>query len=190
MRSIPYKKGQFFYGGQYRDIKYKEVVNVLWQRVTKLLRLRLIVIAPIPYEHGGRRNYREPGYLLTTDLITPVEELIQIYLDRLQIEYNFRDEKSVVGVGEAQVRNEKSVTKEPAFTVAVYSALLLASVMSHGDRYNKDRDLLPKWRKEPIRPSCRMLMKELYNELSSAPEKVIQLNLTEEMIYGIMRKVA
>lgn len=188
--TIPYKKGQFFYGGQYRDIRYKEVLNVLWQRVTKLLRLRLIVIAPIPYEHGGRRNYREPGYLLTTDLVTPTEELIQIYLDRLQIEYNFRDEKSVVGVGEAQVRNEKSVTKEPAFTVAVYSALLLASVMSHGDTYNSERDLLPRWREKPIRPSCRMLMKELYNELRSAPQKVIQLNLTEEMIYGIMRKVA
>lgn len=189
-KSIPYRKGQFFYGSQYREVRYKEVLNVLWQRVAKLLRLRLIVIAPLPYEHGGRRNYREPGYLLTTDLATPVEELIQIYLDRLQIEYNFRDEKSVVGVGEAQVRNEKAVIKEPAFTVAVYSALLLASVMSHGDRYDKNRDLLPRWRKDPIRPSCRMLMKELYNELRNAPEKVIRLNLTEEMIYGIMRKVA
>lgn len=188
--NIPYKEGEFFYGGKNRNIRYKEVLNVLWQRVTKLLRLRLIVIAPIPYEQGGRRNYREPGYLLTTDLITPAQELIQMYLNRLQIEYNFRDEKSVVGVGEAQVRNEKSVAKEPAFTVAVYSALLLASIMSHGDTYDSERDLLPKWRKTPTRPSCRMLMKELYNELRMAPEKVIQLNLTEEMIHGIMRKVA
>lgn len=188
--TIPYKKGEFFYGGQYRGIKYKEVMNVLWQRVTKLLRLRLIVIAPIPYDHGGRRNYREPGYLLTTDLITPTEELIQMYLDRLQIEYNFRDEKSVMGVGKAQVRNKKSVTKEPAFTVAVYSALLFASIMSYGDTYDESRDLLPKWRKKPIRPSCKMLMKELYDELRRAPEKVIKLNLTEEMIYGIMRKVS
>ena len=188
--TIPYGSGEFFYGGQYRKIKYKEVMNVLWQRVTKLLQLRLIVIAPIPYEHGGRKNYREPGYLLTTDLITSVEELIQIYLDRLQIEYNFRDEKSVVGVGEAQVRNEKSVSKEPAFTVAVYSALLVASINSYGDGYNKIRDLLSKWRKEPKRPSCRMLMKELYNELREDPVKVIKLNLTEEMVRGIIRKVA
>jgi hypothetical protein len=188
--NIPYENKKFFYGGQYRDIKYKEVKNVLWQRVTKSLPLRLIVIAPIPYEHGGRRNYREPGYLLTTDLITPVEELIQMYLDRLQIEYNFRDEKSVVGVGEAQVRNEKSVTREPAFTVAVYSALLMASIISYGDTYDHSRNLLPKWRKEPIRPSCRMLMKELSEELRRAPEKVLKLKLTEEMIYGIMRKIA
>jgi len=188
--TIPYRTGQFFYGGQYRDMKYKEVLNVLWQGATKLLPLRLIVIAPIPYKQGGKKQYREPAYLLTTDLITPVEELIQMYLDRLQIEYNFRDEKSIVGVGEAQVRNKKSVSKELAFTVAVYSALLLASIISHGDRYDMSRDLLPKWRKKPIRPSCRMLMKELYNELREAPEKVIQLKLTEEMIYGIMRKVA
>lgn len=188
--TISYKKGRFFYGGEYRDIKYKEVKDVLWQRVTKLKRLRLIVIAPIPYEHGGRRNYRDPGYLLTTDLITPVEELIQMYLDRLQIEYNFRDEKSIMGVGEAQVRNENSVIREPAFTVAVYSALLLASIISHGDTYNNDRDVLPKWRKNPKRPSCRMLMKELYNNLRDSPEKVIDLKLTKEMIYGIMRKVA
>ena len=165
-------------------------MNVLWQSVTKLLPLRWIIIAPIPYEHGGGKNYREPGYLLTTDLITPIEELIQIYLDRLQIEYNFRDEKSVIGVGEAQVRNEKSVTKEPAFSVAVYSALLMASILSYGDTYSADRDLLPKWRKEPKRPSCRMLMKELFNELRNCPEKVIRLNLTEEMIMGIMRKIA
>ena len=120
---------------------------------------------------------------------TVEEEIIEMYLDRLQIEYNFRDEKSIMGVGEAQVRNENSVIREPAFTVAVYSALLLASIISHGDTYNNDRDVLPKWRKNPKRPSCRMLMKELYNNLRDSPEKVIDLKLTKEMIYGIMRNV-
>lgn len=188
--SIAYRYGQFFYGGKYREIRYKEVMNVLWQKVTKLLRLRLIVIAPIPYVKGGKKNYREPGYLLTTDLITPVEELIQIYLDRLQIEYNFRDEKSIMGVGEAQVRNEKSVSREPQFTVAVYSALLMASVLAYGDAYSDGRNVLPAWREKPLRPSCKMLMKELFSELSNNPEKVIKLKLTEHMILGIMRKVA
>lgn len=188
--TIVYRTGSFFYGGKHREIRYKEVLNVLWQKVTGLLRLRLIVIAPIPYVKGGKRNYREPGYLLTTDLITPAEELIQAYLDRLQIEYNFRDEKSIMGVGEAQVRNDKSVSREPAFTVAVYSALLMASVMANGDRYQKEGGVLPEWRETPQRPSCRMLMKQLYNELSTNPQKVIKLNLTEQMILGIMRKVA
>jgi len=189
-KAIVYRTGSFFYGGKRREIRYKEVLNVLWQKVTKMLRLRLIVIAPIPYVKGGKRNYREPGYLLTTDLTTPVEELIQAYLDRLQIEYNFRDEKSIIGVGEAQVRNDKSVSREPAFTVAVYSALLMASVIANGDRYQKEGGVLPNWREPPQRPSCRMLMKQLYTELSTSPEKVLKLNLTEEMILGIMRKVA
>jgi hypothetical protein len=185
-----FRQGSFFYGGQLRNIKFKEVTNILWQKVTKTKPLRLIVIAPIPYEHGGRRCYREPGYLLTTDLTTPVEELIQIYLDRLQIEYNFRDEKSVIGVGEAQVRNERSVFREPAFTVAVYSALLMASIKAYNDMYTEERDLLPRWRIKPKRPSFRMLQKELFDALRNAPEQVIKLNLSEEMIRGIMRKVA
>ena len=58
--SIAYRVGSFFYGGKQREIRYKEVMNVLWQKVTKLLRLRLIVIAPIPYVKGGRRNAENP----------------------------------------------------------------------------------------------------------------------------------
>jgi hypothetical protein len=188
--TTPYKDGKFYYGGERRKIRYKEVKNVLWQAVTKLRSLRLIVIAPLPYVRGGIRNYRNPAYLLTTDLDTAVEELIQIYFDRLQIEYNFRDEKSIVGVGEAQVRNEKSVSKEPAFTVAVYSALLLANIIAYGDTYSRTRDMLPAWRGVPIRASCRMLMKELFNELRNSPEKVLRLDFTEEMVKGIMRKAA
>lgn len=189
-KTIVYQTNEFFYGGDHRKLKYKEVKEVLWQRITKLIPLRLIVIAPIPYVRGMKKNYREPGYLLTTDLITPVEQLIQAYLDRLQIEYNFRDEKSIIGVGEAQVRNEKSVSKEPAFSVAVYSALLMASVLAYGDKYQKERNVLPEWREIPSRPSCRMLMKELFHELRNSPEKVIKLKLTEPMILAIMHKAA
>lgn len=187
--AISYQKGKFFYGGEFREIRHKEVKNVLWQSVTKLMPLRLIVIAPLPYVRGGVRNYREPGYLLTTDLEMATEELIQIYLDRLQIEYNFRDEKSIIGVCEAQVRNENSVSREPGFTVAVYSALLLASIKATGDVYSKDSGVLPDWRHGPRRPSCRMLMKQLYNEFQNSPE-ALEFGLTEEVIREIMRKVA
>lgn len=189
-KSISYRKKLFYYGGEYRTVRFKEVKKVLWQRVTKTLSLRLIVIAPLPYVRGGIRNYREPAYLLTTDLETPVEDLIQMYLDRLQIEYNFRDEKSFIGVGHAQVRNEKSVSKAPAFAVAVYSALLLASVESNGDIYSKESDILPSWRNPSRRPSIRTLMKQLYSELINDPFKVKSCDLSQEMIFGIMRKVA
>jgi hypothetical protein len=82
------------------------------------------------------------------------------------------------------------VSREPQFTVAVYSALLMASVEAYGDSYNEDRNVLPSWREKPQRPSCRMLMKELYHEIYTHPEKIIRLKLTEEMVLGIMRKVS
>ena len=106
------------------------------------------------------------------------------------MEYNFRDEKSVIGVGEAQVRNENSVTKEPQFAVAVYSALLMASVKAYGDQYHKERGVVPDWMKTPRRPSCRMLQRELSSELRNNPERVLELNLTKEMIEAILLKVA
>ncbi len=131
---IPWKATSLYYGGEWRTMRYKEVANVLWQSGTKKRPLRLIVLAPIPYVKGGRRNYREPAYLLTTDLDAPIELLIQSYLDRWQIEVNFREEKSILGVGEAQVWSEKSIERQPAFRVACYSALLLSSVIAYGDR--------------------------------------------------------
>ena len=47
--------------------------------------------------------------------------LIQDYFDRWAIEVNHRDEKEILGVGQAQVWNEKSVCKVPALIVAIYS---------------------------------------------------------------------
>jgi hypothetical protein len=105
--TIPWKTARTFYGGEWREIRYKEVNHVLWQNGAKRKPLRAIVIAPIPYVRGGKRNYREPAFLLCTDLNCAIEKIIQYYLDHFQIEYNHKDEKSLLGVGEAQVRNEK-----------------------------------------------------------------------------------
>ena len=77
--NIPWKTATLYYGGEWRLMRYKEIPNVLWQSGTKIRSLRLIVLAPIPYVKGGKRNYREPAYLLTTDLEGPVEFLIQSY---------------------------------------------------------------------------------------------------------------
>src|ERR1700730_4136189 len=131
--SIFWHKKAFFYGGEWREIRYKEVKNVLWSSGAKRKLLRLIVIAPLPYVRGGKRNYRQPAYLLSTNIDGYVELLIQAYLDRVQIEYNHREEKSILGVGEAQVRNEHSVAQQPALCVAAYSALLLANILAYAD---------------------------------------------------------
>jgi hypothetical protein len=139
-------------------VRYKSVSGVLWQNGTKRRSLDLIVLAPMPYVRGGKRNYRDPAYVLVTDPTMSIELAIQGYLDRWQIEYNHRDEKSILGVGEAQVWNELSVEKQPAFHVAAYSALLLANIISYGDKDHPDFGIRPKWRKKPKRNTCRALV--------------------------------
>lgn len=188
--NIPWQTIEVFYGGELRRIKYKEVSQVLWQNGAKRQLLRLIVIAPLPYIRGGKKNYRDPSFLLTTDLHGSIKELIQAYLDRLQIEYNFRDEKSILGVGEAQVRNENSVHKQPALHVAAYSALLLANLMIYKDQYHEDFGPLPSWRAPPKRNTCRSLVGLLRKCLLEQPEKIVELGLTPPIISAILCKVA
>jgi hypothetical protein len=156
--TIPWQVGSFFYGGEWREIKYKEVRNVLWESGTKRKSLRLIALAPLPYVRGGKKNYRDPAYLLVRDVEAPVNILVQAYLDRVQIEYNHRDEKSILGVGEAQVWNQEAVKKQPAFHAAAYSALLIANIMTYQDQYHTDFGERPRWREPPKRNTCRALV--------------------------------
>jgi len=188
--SIPWQTKPFFYGGKWRDIRYKEVKNILWRNGTKRKFLRLFVLAPLPYVRGGKRNYRDPAYLLTTNLDAPTEILIQAYLDRWQIEYNHRDEKSILGVGEAQVWNEYSVKKQPAFHVAAYSALLLASVIVYGDRDHADFGPRPNWRKPPKRNTCRALVGLLRATLLEEPEELEALGMTWSILAAILKQAA
>jgi hypothetical protein len=188
--NIPWKEGQFFYGGEWRKIRYKEITEVLWQRGSKKKTLRLIVLAPLPYVRGGRRNYRDPAYLLTTDLEGSIELLIQSYLDHWQIEYNHRDEKSILGVGEAQVRNERSVAKQPGLHVAAYSSLLLASVIEYNDIGIEELNGRPAWRKKARRNTCRALIGELQASILEHPEELMEMGITVEIISTILRKAA
>src|SRR5207244_10473621 len=105
-------------------------------------------------------------YLLTTDLSTSAEVLLQDYFDRWGIEVNHRDEKDTLGVGEAQVWNPNSVSKVPALLVAMYSWLLLAGLKCYGPKRTQDYEPLPKWRRAAKRPSCLDIVTLLRNELN------------------------
>jgi hypothetical protein len=132
----------------------------------------LIVLAPQAYRRSaqGKLMYREPGYLLTTDLTTSAGVLIQAYLDRWQIEVAHRDEKSVIGVGQAQVWNDRSVTRQPAFAVAAYALLLLAGIKAYGGQRSSELPALPRWRGQAGRPSCLDLVTSLRQQLATRPE--------------------
>jgi len=154
-------------GHKRRRIRYKVVEAVLWRRGAGIRKLRLIVIAPIPYKMSPNAslNYRQPGYLLSTDVRNPVRELIQSYFDRWQIEVNHRDEKTILSVGQAQVWSPSSVSRQPALTVASYSMLLLAGLRCFGPGRSSSHPDLPKWRSHGSRASLLDLLTLLRKEI-------------------------
>jgi DDE superfamily endonuclease len=169
-----WKTTKIFYGGKRRKIRYQEVADVYWQRGAKQRRLRLIVIAPTPYRKSKsrRRYYRDPAYLLTSDLRSSLKQLLQIYFDRWQIEVNHREEKDTLGVGQAQLWNVTSVPKQPVLAVAAYSALLLASLQAFGAERGAAYAELPKWRRNARRPSCLDLITLLRKETAQQPAEL------------------
>lgn len=167
-----WKTTKIFYGGKRRKIRYKEVNQVYWQRGAKQRPLRLIVIAPTPYRKSLSKKlyYRDPAYLLTSDLTSSPKQLLQIYFDRWQIEVNHREEKDTLGVGQAQLWNVNSVPKQPVLVVAAYSALLLASLLAFGPERGDAYAQLPKWRRKAKRPSCLDLVTLLRQEMAQHPQ--------------------
>ncbi|MHB1702451.1 MAG: transposase [Acidobacteriaceae bacterium] len=166
--AYPWQEAEVFGAGRLHDLRYKVVSPVLWRSGTRTQPLRLLIIAPLGYRRTSRSRllYRDPAYLLTTDLTAPVETLIQAYFDRWEIEVNHRDEKSLFGVGQAQVWAAKAAPRVPQFQVAVYAMLLLASLMAYGPKRTDHYMPLPKWRKqEDRRPSILDILVLLREEL-------------------------
>lgn len=177
--SIAWQTTRIFYGGKQRRVRYKEILNLHWQGGARRRLLRLFVVAPTPYRKrkSGRLYYRQPTYLLTTDLKGHAHILLQIYFDRWQIEVNHREEKDTIGVGQAQLWNVVSVPKQPVLAVASYSALLLASLLAFGADRGAAYAPLPRWRRHARRPSCLDLITLLRKEMAEHPELLTQFKL-------------
>ena len=137
------------------------------------------MIAPAPYRKSKSKKlyYRDPAYLLTTDLTSSLKQLLQIYFDRWQIEVNHREEKDTLGVGQAQLWNATSVPKQPVLAVAAYSALLLASLEAFGPGRGNAYAELPKWRRNARRPSCLDLITLLRKEVAQQPQLLAPFGL-------------
>jgi hypothetical protein len=169
--SIAWQKSPLWHGNRRRELRYKEQLGVLWQTGAGPRRLRLLVVAPIPYRRTktSRLYYRRPAFLLTTDLTTPARELLPVYLDRWEIEVNHREEKTTLGVGQAQLWSTKSIARQPALVVAAYSALLLAGLEAYGPTRTTVYRGLPKWRHPSARPSCLDLVTLLRQQWHERP---------------------
>jgi len=142
----------------------KVVQNIRWRTAGQQHILQLMVIRPLGYRltKESRILYHQPAFLICTDPTLSADKLLQYYLWRWEIEVNLRDEKTILGCGEAQVRNPQSAANVPSFIVAIYSLLLLAS-----HRYMKmDNKLVmpnPKW--YPQQKNPRLSANDMINLL-------------------------
>jgi len=152
--------------GADHQCRVKVVDRVLWTPAGSQRLLRLVVIAPLAYRprKGSRLLYRNPAFLICTDPNLCVQKIVQFYFWRWDIEVNFREEKTLLGVGQAQVRTPNSCQALPAFQVAAYALLLLAAARAHHDT---DLLPLPKWRARPTgqRISTQRLIQNLRFEV-------------------------
>jgi len=125
--SIPWTTVRAWLAGQVHDFDVKTMDCVRWEG-TGNRNIRLVVIRALAYRprKGARLLYRDPAYLLCTDPLLPLDRLLQSYIWRWEIELNFRDQKTLLGIGEAQVRTPAAVAAVPILMTAAYSYLLLA----------------------------------------------------------------
>lgn len=177
--SIPWETVSIFHGSKFREVRYKKVTQVLWQRGTRKKELALLVIAPTPYRVSQKKRmyYRQAAYLLCSSNLLSAEILLQSYFDRWEIEVNFRDEKTTMGLGQAQVWVNESVKKQPAFLVASYATLLLAGHIAYGNQRGSEYTPFPKWRRNAKRPSCLDLINCLRKEIALREDIRTQFDL-------------
>ena len=144
--TIPWQNVRAYAAGKVHQFQIKTIPHIRW-RATGDKDLRLVIIRPLAYRpsKGHRLLYRDPAYLICTDPDLPLDRLLQIFIWRWEIELNFREEKTILGVGEAQVQEDHSVCLAPQLQVATYAFALLTI---EAGRENLDQYLpQPKWRK-------------------------------------------
>jgi hypothetical protein len=165
--SIPVLKISCFAAGALREIPVKIYGPVYWRKAGADLPLLLVVVKPLGYRLriGSKLLYRQPAYLICTDPNLDLPLLVQSYIQRWEIECNHRDEKSLLGVAQGQVRSPQAVSRLPQLQVAAYSLLLLASLLSSGFQRTTDYLPLPKWRRQATRPSLLDLLNLLRNQI-------------------------
>ena len=188
--SIPKKKTKIFYAGKMRTIRYKVVEKVLWQGGAQRRLLRLFVISGMPARRRTKNSpdwRHAPGYLLTSDHTIPAAHLISMYFDRWEIEVNHREEKSLMGVGDGQFQVQLSTPRWAAWIVALYSLLILSSLLAYGPR-RRDGPFPPhaNWQKSPSdRPTIvdlRKLFREEVLKQHSVLSRELGLNITHKSI--------
>jgi DDE superfamily endonuclease len=165
---VPWQTVRAYAAGRSHEFAVKTLGPVLWPKAGPQRCLRLIVVRPLGYRlrQHSRLLYRQPAYLIATDPQMPVGQALQDYLWHWGIEVNHHDEKQIVGVGQAQLTNERSAWRQPAFAVFSYALLLLAATDVWGAGALEDLLPPPKWRGHGGgRLSTQRMIQELRKEV-------------------------
>jgi hypothetical protein len=164
--------------------------------------LRMITVAPRRYQlrKGGKFLYKGGVHLICTDTHASIKEILQAYLLRWDLEVNFREQKTILGMGEAAVRTEVSTQSQPACVAVAYSFAHIAEARAiAGPEIPR-----PKWRRKTTsktRLSTNQLLQKMRQELwfssinhfsgfvshspgDTKPEK-IEIPLKSAVIYAI-----
>lgn len=155
-KTAPWKTATVFAAGRARTFEYKTQERCRWASGAGGRDLRVVVVRPLTGHDGcGRLFFTHPGYLVSSDPELAVEEILQAYVWRWEIEVGFREQKTQLGLGEAQVWTRPAVSRVLAFQAFVYGLLLLA-----GRTEGVEAPTAPKWRGEK-RAGARMTLGEL-----------------------------
>jgi hypothetical protein len=173
--SVPWQRVSVFAAGKRHHMRIKTLGPVLWRKAGAGLPVRIVVIAAPAYRRrkGSKLLYRQPACLLCTDTQMPLAELVQYYLWRWGIEVNFREEKTLMGTGQAQVRTEASNQELPAMSVAAYAMLWVAALATRKGHALRSLIKPPKWRRSgrgdlPALPTTGELIRQLRCEVWGA----------------------
>lgn len=145
--SLPWTSLPISLSGVVHPMRIKCLPKVLWRTAGLQQTLQMVVIAPLSYRlrKGSKLLYRQPAFLICTDPELDRHALVQGFVQRWGIEVNFREEKTLLGVGQAQVRHPDSVEAVPALQVASYAMLQLACLHALDDPAKPDLLPPPKW---------------------------------------------
>lgn len=162
---IPWQEVSAYAAGKKHAFNVKVIKDVRWRKAGKQ-NLKLVIIRPLAYRltKKSKTLYRQPAYLICTDAELNISQLLQAYLWRWEIEVNFKEEKSILGCGQAQVRTEKPIEKVPAFIAIIYSFIQIAAHRAHKEASHKQ---IPRSKWYPNKKSKIATTGDIVNEFKS-----------------------
>jgi hypothetical protein len=145
--TLPWTSLDVSVSGAPQQMRVKHLGPILWRTAGLQHTLQLVVIAPLGYRlrKGSKLLYRQPAFLICSDPELDLHTLVQCFVRRWGIEVNFREQKTLLGVGQAQVRHRDSVEAVPALQVASYAMLQLACLRTVDGAAKPDLLPAPKW---------------------------------------------